>query len=810
MLKAALLFAVMTATPALAQQVDFALGATTASAPPTAIDQPVKYEARAFPLQAVRLTGGPLFDAQEANKRFLLKLDPDRLLRGLRMNHGLEQKATENYGGWESGNGSGAYGHYLSALSHYAASTGDAEVRRRVEYIVDELDQCQQSKHNGGLIGFRGDVGWFDRLKKGDPIYPPIVNAWYVTHKSMAGTRDAYVLLQTEQAKRVFLRFCDWAVDVSSGTTDEQWQRVLASEHGAPQEILADAYAVTGDEKYLKLARRFTHRKMFDPLLKGDTDSLNRTHANTQLQKVVGYMRVWQVTGDADYLQVARTFWDNVVEQRTWVNGANSQWESFFPVDNWRNELDERCGPETCNTYNMLKLTRQLFEREPDAKQMDFAERAILNSILPSFDYEQGGYVYYTAMRPGHYRTFSAELSGGGFWCCSGTGMENYGRFGELIYAHSEDDDALFVNLFAPSTLDWPAAGVKLTQATAFPADGASTLTFDAAPDRPLTLRVRYPAWCERGAMKVTVNGEGQRVDGKPGEYVNLKRVWKAGDKIELSMPMRLTTETLPGADDYVALLYGPTLLVAPLGTEPLTPEELRPVKGKGTMLARKVMPESDAPVMVANDKQIERDVRPAAGDELLTFTSGELTKPDPVKLVPFWKVGAQRYAVYFKRTDERGYAKLQEQWRAEAAAVAELAARTVDQVQVGAQQSEADHGLQLEQSNTGNAPPPYTSWRDARGFFSYELATGGKPKLAVRCAYWGNDGGRRFDVLVDGEKVGEQELTGKPQGEYFHVEYPVPPKLTQGKARVTVRFQPKPGSTAGGIFDVRLVEAKG
>ena len=777
---------------------DAAVGAT-GFAVPLAVEPAVSFKARSFPLRDVRVTGGPLREAQEVDRAYLLKLDPDALLHYLRQNAGLKPKA-DHYGGWDK-NGSGIYGHYLSAICAMYAATGDPELLRRVRYMVDEIDQCQQGFGDGGLYGFKGDVNWFKRLKDGDPIYPPIVNGWYVTHKVMAGLRDAYFVTGDAQAKAVFLKMCDWAVDVSSHVTEEQWQHVLASEHGAPQEELADAYAITGDKTYLDAAEHFTHKLVFDPLLRGDDKILDGKHANTQLQKFVGYERVYEVGGGRDFLTASRNFWRNVAGERSWSTGANSQWEEFFPTNNWINEIDERCGPETCNTYNILKLTKQLYELEPDAAKVDFYERALFNSILPSQDLERGGFVYYTSMRPGHYRTFSTDFDD--FWCCVGTGMENHAKYGEMIYAHGgEGGRDLYVNLFVPSTLDWKEKGLKLTQETKFPAEGSSTLTLKLAKPTRLAMKLRYPDWVGRGAMAVTVNGKPASLgDAGPGEYATLDREWADGDTIEMTLPMRLTTQMLPGTDEYVSVLYGPTVLSAPMGAGPLTPRDFKP----GTNLARKVLPESDAPTMIGTRDDVLSDIKPVAG-KVLTFTTGNLTQPGPATLVPHWRVGEQRYAIYFRLATASQYEQIQQQRERELAAAQALEDRTVDQVQVGSQQSEADHRMEVRDSTTGGAPPPMDHWRDAKGFFSYEFEVEPGAKQAVRCVYWGSDAGRDFDVLIDGTVIATERLTGAKPSQFFPKQYPIPAALTQGKDRVRVRFEAKSGSTAGGIFDVRIV----
>ena len=778
---------------------------TTTAAPAVAAAPPTP-AVLSFPPDAVRIDGGPLRAAQDADKAYLLKLNPDALLHYVRLNAGLAPKA-DHYGGWEA-HGNGIIGHYLSACARMAAATGDPELRRRVGYIVDELAACQKAKGSGGLFSFASDVRYFDLLARNKVLTPP-VNGWYVMHKMMAGTRDAYLLTGTPASKRVFLALCDWACDVTRGLTDAQWQTMLQGEHGAPHEVLADAYAVTGDAKYLDCARKFCHHRVFDPLARGDASVLNGLHANTNIAKFVGYERVYEVGGDPTYRDAAAHFWADVVAQRSWVIGGDSQWEAFFDPADTRAKMEQVCGPETCNTYNMLKLTAMQYRLRPDARKIDFYERATFNHILSSQSLNHGGFVYYTTMRPGGYRTFSTDYDS--FWCCVGTGMENHARYDELIYAHTPDDATLFVNLFVPSTLTWPAKNMTVRQTTDFPAAGRSTLTVDAPTPRPLTLNVRYPSWVRSGEFKLAVNG--RPVDthaAKPGTYVAVARTWQNGDTVSLMLPMHLSTELLATTRDYAAVLYGPIVLAGTMGDAGLTPDDFHPHNPSGNMLARKRFPETDAPVVLAAAAaDLPARIRRVAGKPL-TFTTAGLTRPGPVTLVPMWTLGDQRYVVYFHLTDERGYTKALGETKAEERAAADLDRRTIDQVRVGEQQPEADHHLQSRQSNTGTATTPYDHWRDATGFFSYDLAVDpARGPLAVRCVYWGDDAGRTFDIVVDQHVIATQSLTGASPGRYFDVAYNLPPALLVGKNNVTVRFQPHPGSNAGGVVDVRIVAAK-
>ena len=779
------------------------LMSTTAllAAPPTPA-------ADTFPADAVTIDGGPLKQAETIDKAYLLKLNPDSMVWSLRKQAGLPSDAP-HYGGWEAG-GNGIIGHYLSALVRMAAVTGDPELRQRVDYIVDQLYQCQQARKDGGLFSFGSDVNYFRLMHEGTLQTPP-VNGWYVTHKTMAGVRDAYFLTHSDKAKALFLGVCDWAIHVTENLTDEQWQKMLDGEHGAPHEVLADAFAVTGDQKYLDCAKKFLHHRLFDRLLKGDTAVLNGLHANTTIVKVVGYERVYEVAGDPTWRTVVQNFYKNILADRTWVIGGNSQWEGFYDPAKTRDQMEQVCGPETCNTYNMLKLTAMLYRLQPDAHLIDYYERATFNHILPSLNLDHGGYAYYTSMRPGHYRTFSTDF--GGFWCCVGTGMENHARYNELIYARSAGDQQtnLFVNLFIPSTLTWKEKSLTLKQTTDFPNSGQSKLTIDVKQPQAMTLNVRYPSWVKAGELKVAVDGK--PVDlraAKPGSYIAIDRTWSAGDTVDLTMPMHLSAEKLQTADDFAAVLYGPIVLAAKMGQDGLSADDFRPQNQKGNMLARKLLPETDAPVFTAPGgiAALTR-LKPVEGQPL-TFSTSGLTHPSAATLVPMWELGDQRYAVYFRLTSERGYAELMQTAKNEEAAALALDRRTIDHVRIGEQQPEADHNLQSKDSSTGRAPPPMEHWRDSKDFFSYDMnVDASRGPLAVRCLYWGNDAGRTFDILIDGKVIATEKLTGKQPGRYVDIQYRIPPAAIQGKKSVTVRFQAHAGSNAGGIFDVRIVEAK-
>lgn len=785
------------------------------------VQSPVKALARSFRPEEVQLLGGPFKVAQETDRKYLLRLEPDRMLSNLLKVSGLPPKAAP-YGGWDT-DGSGSIGHYLSALSHMAKATGDAELMRRMRYVVSEMARCQEANGDGGIYTHAFDKNnWFAALKKGQLIKTN-VSGWYVTHKAMAGLRDAYFVAGDPQARAVFLKFCDWAVNVSANLSPETWQQMMTmgiSEFGGPHEILADAYGLTGDRKYLETAEKFRQNDIFETTAKDSFAPLEHVHANAAIAKFLGYERIYEVGGGAAYGQAARNFYKTVVDNYSWSTGGNSQWEHFFPPSETSAKVKEPCGPETCNTYNMIKLAQQVWSLQPQASEMDFVERALFNSILPSQAPDVGGFVYYTPQRPGHYRVFSTDFDS--FWCCVGTGMENHARYNELIYAKSAK--RLFVNQFAPSVVSWREKNLKLTQSTNYPQSGMATLTVKTARPQSFTLSIRQPAWLRKGEMTLKVNGRAQTIASASGSYIDIPRSWKNGDKIEVNMPMHLRIERTKGTGEYASVFYGPTLLAGEMGAADLTPQEFRGYGPNADIkssqqLAKKERPITDFPVLakVSNaapsDAQLLAQVKPVVGKPLEFQLTNFSTENKPVTLSPFYNVVFQRYTVQWpvlsaaeletrRKSEHAEFAwadlQLAEERRAD------LNDITLDLVEIGVNTSETAHEFQSDQSSSGGNAGD--RWRDARGFFSYTMKVSPTDANALRVRYYGGDNGREFDILVDGQKVATQKLTARRQGAAQFGVYLLPRELTLNKTQVKVRFQPVQGNTAGGIFDVRTL----
>jgi len=543
--------------------------------------------AHSFPLRSVRLLDGPFQRAMELDRKYLLSLDVDRLLHNFRVNAGLHSEA-KPLGGWEEPKCEvrGHFvGHYLSACALMFASTGDERLKEKGNAVVAGLAECQAKLGSGYLSAFPEE--FFDRLEALKPVWAP----YYTLHKIYAGLLDMYVYCDNRQALEVCQRFADWVIARNSKLSDEQMQRMLRNEHGGMNEALANLYGLTGEPKYLKIAQRFNHIAVLGPASKRE-DRLTGLHANTQIPKFIGAARQYELTGDRWLRTASDFFWHTVVQERSYVIGGHSDGEAFSPKE----RLSKAFGPnttETCNTYNMLKLTRHLFCWTAEAEYADYYERALYNHILSSQNPETGMMCYYVPLKSGSHKVYNGPLDG--FWCCTGTGIENHAKYGDSIYFH-DGKQTLYVNLFIASELNWTDAnGVTVRQETKYPDEASSRITLACREPVEFSVAVRHPWWAASGFV-VRVNGQPQPAGSKPGSFVPLRRTWKTGDAIEISMPFSLYTEGFRDNPRRFAFLHGPLVLAAEVNTGKPLPvisgdedrllSSLKPVPGKTSTFA--------------------------------------------------------------------------------------------------------------------------------------------------------------------------------------------------------------------------------
>ena len=765
-----------------------------------------------FPLGDVILLDGPFKNARDLNIQTLLQYNADRCLAPYRKVAGLPAKAS-NYPNWESGGLDGHIGgHYLSVMAMNYAATGNAECKARMDYMISELKACQDanSANNSAWgINYVGGVpnssAMWSKFKTGDfSVYQSAWAPWYNLHKMYAGLRDAWMYGGNEDAKTIFLKFCDWGIDITSGLTDAQMETMLDVEHGGMNEIFADAYQMTGDEKYLTAAKRFSHKDILNPMAAGN-DNLDNKHANTQIPKAVGFQRIAELSGDDTYANAASFFWETVTRNRSLAFGGNSRKEHFPSAAACGDYINEIDGPESCNTYNMLKLTEDLFRANPLVKYVDFYERALYNHILSTQHPEHGGYVYHTPARPRHYRVYSAPNQA--MWCCVGTGMENHGKYNQFIYTHQ--NDSLFLNLFIASELDWRVKGIKIKQETNFPSEEQTKLTITEGSAQ-FKLMIRYPSWVAAGALKVTVNGNDWPYSAEPSSYIQVDRSWTAGDEVEILLPMHNTIVELINVPRYVAFMHGPILLGAKTGAEYLT-GLIADDGPAGQHPNGPIYPVDKAPIIVEDDRsEIPDKLVPVEGKPL-TFTAPELNivnSENDLEFEPFYQIHDARYMMYWMALTES-------QYQAFLDSIAEnedMSDRTIDSVAVGDPQSELAHAMQDSNSNTGTYLGEI--WRDARngGYFSYNLKTNGEINLYLMVRYWGNESGNRtFDILIDDVKFKTVNIAGVWNVlDFKNIEYKIPNSKIEGKDTIRVKFQAPSNGYAGSVFYIRLLRKEG
>ena len=775
----------------------------------TGINAQDKLYPNEFPLSQITLLEGPLKHARDLNIETLLKYDCDRLMAPYRKEAGLTPKA-KCYPNWDGLDGH-VGGHYLTAMAINAA-TGNEECRKRMEYIISEIAECAEANcknHPQWGVGYMGGMpnsqNIWNGFKDGDfRVYSGSWAPFYNLHKMYAGLRDAWLYCSNEQAKSLFLQFCNWAIHITSGLSDEQMERMLGNEHGGMNEVLADAYAITHEQKYLDCAKRFSHKRLFTPMSQRQ-DCLDNMHANTQVPKVIGFERISELSGNEDYHVASSFFWDIVTGERSLAFGGNSRREHFPAKDACMDFINDIDGPESCNTNNMLKLTEDLHRRNPEARYADYYELATFNHILSTQHPEHGGYVYFTPARPRHYRNYSAPNEA--MWCCVGTGMENHGKYGQFIYTHA--GDALFVNLYAASQLDWKERGITLRQETAFPYSENSTITI-AEGKGTFNLMVRYPGWVHPGEFKVSVNGKPADIITGPSSYVSINRKWKKGDVVNINFPMHSSLRYLPNEPQYVALMHGPILLGMKTGTESMA-SLIADDSRFGQYAGGPKQPIDKAPILINNDiASIPSQLTPVPGKPLHFTLSTRTENKIEGELQPFFEIHDSRYMIYWLALTEGSYKQYIDNIAKQEQERQALEASTVDKVQPGEQQPETDHQMETDESYTGNTNNVF--YRDARNghYFSYLMQTDGLTNLKLRLKYWGVGEWKshEFDIYIDDVLLRSINNTGKYRISEFKAEtYDIPATLLQDKKQVRVKFVAKPNKQIGEIYEVRLIK---
>jgi len=756
-----------------------------------------------FKLSDVVLLNGLFKNAQQTDLKYILALNPDRLLSPYLREAGLKPKA-ESYGNWENTGLDGHMaGHYLSALSFMYASTRNELLKSRIYYMLSELKKCQDANGNGYVSGIPGGKKMWTEIKNGkirassfslNDKWVPLYNI----HKIFSGLYDTYAVTGNLQAKEILIKLTDWFVDLVSYLTDEQVQEMLKSEHGGLNEVFANVYSLTGNRKYLDLAKKFSDKTILDPLI-NKTDALNGLHANTQIPKVIGYEQIGIASQDTTMKNAAAFFWNTVVNNRTIAIGGNSVREHFNPSNDFSSMIESREGPETCNSYNMLKLSKQLFLSQPSLKYIDYYEQTLYNHILTSQN-PNGGFVYFTPMRPGHYRTYSTPQES--FWCCVGSGLENHGKYGEMIYSHS--DNSIFVNLFISSVLNWKERGISLTQQTDFPNRESTRLTLKLAKSKRFDVNFRNPSWIKDGEMKLYINGKIQKAKQNEFGYLSLSRLWKSGDVVEIKLPMHTKANFLPDGSDWVAFSRGPIVLAAELDT--LTePNLFADGSRMGHIASGALLPLNEAPLIVGEKNNLAEGIKSESLNKMMLNASQLVYQPKykKLKLKPFYNLSEKRYVIYWPYTNKENLPeriKKIEQYEAEKIKLENL---TVDLINTGEQQPETDHGFKGEQTDNGTFRERH--FRNGKAWFSYQLKNKNLSARKLSITLFGKENNKAFSVLINNQPLRDIKLDGTKGNDFYTLEIDIPQAFLT--ADMELKFVAEASSSIANIYEIRLLK---
>ena len=594
----------------------------------------IQVKAYSFDLNAVKLLDSRFKENMERDGKWLLSIDNKRLLHSWRINAGMSTNG-RSLGGWEGldvelrGH---SLGHVLSGLALMYASTGEIAYKSKADSLVTALAEIQKVLNQGGYISaFPQNL--VNRAIEGKSVWAP----WYTLHKVMEGLIDMYQYTGSKPALDIVVKMSDWAYHKLENLTPEQLAVMHKQEFGGMMEAAYNLYSITGNVNDKKLAECFYHHSILDPLAQKE-DKLARNHANTQIPKIIGEARGYEVTGNERERNIAEFFWQTVIDHHTYVTGGNSDREFFFEPD----QISKHISPattESCNTYNMLKLTRHLFTWTADVKYADYYERALYNHILASQDPETGMVMYFLSYSPGTFKTYCTKENS--FWCCVGTGFENHAKYGEGIYYH--DDKSIYVNLFIPSELTWKEKGIKLIQQTGYPEEATTHLTIQEIKEGNIPLYIRYQSWATSGAT-IKINGKNIKITQKPGSYIVLDKTWKTGDKIDITYPMSLHLVATNDNPNMAAVVYGPIVLAGDMGVEGI--QSPAPYAKDQLDFRNYAIPDNISGTLNINGKKLNDWLIPVPGKQLIFQTSGVASKE--ITMIPYYKIDKQRYVIYW------------------------------------------------------------------------------------------------------------------------------------------------------------------
>ena len=765
-----------------------------------------------FSLSDVRLLpGSPFYQAMKTDQQYMLGMDVDRMLNNQRRSAGLPQKGPYPGSFQPEGTRPGDLNHYISAISLMYAQTGDDRFLERVTYIINALKEIQdrvdaRTRLGDTTVKNRLYAAWQKilggRLELSGPDeggYPwggTTGNDWYGIHKVMAAYRDAYLYCNNQTALQLLISRAGPVTAFVLKANPDLFDGLLDIEHGGMNEVFADLYAITGEQRYMDVSKKFNHQKVILNIADGK-DVLYGRHANMQVPTFVGTARQYQLSGDEVSRKATENFLRMIYADHMSAIGGSSRYERYGLPGATTKELGYTAD-ETCITYNMLKVALNYFESTGDLHQMDYFERALYNHILASQDRESGGVTYYTSLMPGSFKAFSKGYDLTGVWCCVGTGMENHAKYGEAIYFHNNKD--LFVNLFIPSQLNWEEKGLQVAMETRFPEEDFITLTIKENKSFHDLIYLRYPVWTKRSA-RAWINGQPVQIEAQPGDYIRLQHPWKAGDVVKIEMPQDFHLEAAKDDPSMVAIFHGPLAMAGELGTTGMPGPDL--VQHALFQYRNWSPPTADIPLLVVNKVDLDSWLQPMPDKPLhyKTVQAGWLNgKIKDLSLIPYYNMRHQRYTVYWKLYSRE-----------------ELALRSQvvsDEINPANPPSEKGHNLQGEKLDTSSFKDGRDFWENNRpgrlakegGWFSYDMKVTKKDRHYLVVTYWGSTPGNHvFDILVGKQLLQTEDLTERRPLTYYEQVYELPDEPVKAKEKITVTFRAKPGSWAGAVYGLRI-----
>lgn len=738
-----------------------------------------------FLLSQVKLNDPYLKNAFQKEIDYLMSFDCDRLLSYFRLTKGLTPNA-ESYGGWEATEIRGhSLGHYLSALAQACASTDDNTIYKRLQYLMEELSLCQFE--NGYLSAFPEE--FFDRVETGKPVWVP----WYTMHKIISGLITVYNLSKIETALAILNSLGDWIFERTGRWTPEIRNKVLSVEYGGMNDCMYELYKITKNENHATAAHKFDEIKLFEQIHDGK-DILNNRHANTTIPKFLGALNRYLVYGEREvyYLEACREFWDMVTKNHSYVTGGNSEWEHFGEPDILDAERTE-ANCETCNTYNMLKMTRALFQITGEKKYADFYETTFINAILSSQNPQTGMTTYFQPMATGYFKVYSHPFEH--FWCCTGTGMENFSKLNDSLYFFKEDK--LFVNMYFSSSVTWAEKKLLLSQEGSIPNTDKVTFSVHTEAAAAFTLCLRIPDWSK--GISISINHTPASYYLENG-YACISRTWEDKDVVEIIFEIEIRYSALPDNANAVAFTYGPVVLSAGLGTE----EMEESTTGVQVKIPKKSMLIKDYLVIKNMDiaswkKHLSENLVKTEGK--MEFRPKGTDEDNRLVFTPHFQQHTNRYGIYWILVEENSE-ELQkyilEKQHSELVKAAEI-----DSIQIGNDQYELSHHILGKDTESGDRDGFHYRFAKNGGWFSYELQVSNTEDTCLQFSYMPGNCKGGFHVEVNNAELSHEVIGDKSWRVLTERSCLIPRELYQGKQTVTVKFRPEDGDSTARIIEI-------